>query len=86
MRVLYHACAIHGAYHRHDDNIHCAPADINLCKCMIVCMYSHRLAGSEWAYELGVTGEDEAGSLKIAATFKTFQDLDAESSAPIAFR
>lgn len=46
----------------------------------------HRLAGSEWAYELGVVGEEEAGSLSLAVTYKPFKDLDAASSAPIHCR
>lgn len=50
------------------------------------CVLSHRLAGSEWAYELGVVGEDEAGSLNLAVTYRPFQDLDASSRAPIHAR
>jgi hypothetical protein len=35
---------------------------------------------------LGVVGEDEAGSLSLALTYKPFMDLQADSSAPINCR
>lgn len=52
--------------------------------------HAHRLAGSEWAYELGVSGggdhEEDGGRLSIAVTYAPFRDLDARSSAPINCR
>jgi hypothetical protein len=44
------------------------------------------LAGSQWAYELGVVGEDEAGSLNLGVMYKPFVDLPADSTEPINCR
>jgi hypothetical protein len=45
-----------------------------------------RLSGSQWAYELGVVGEDEAGTVSMGVTYRPFMDLKASSCEPINCR
>eukprot|EP00879_Flechtneria_rotunda_P008728 GHRR01009142.1.p1 GENE.GHRR01009142.1~~GHRR01009142.1.p1 ORF type:complete len:896 (+),score=341.24 GHRR01009142.1:1003-3690(+) len=45
-----------------------------------------KLSGTEWAYEMGIVDDDDHGTLDLALTYKPFQDLDANSTAPIAAR